>query len=117
EKATSISIDYAVLEKASNVLTIKADIIWDDVGSWNSLPRYKGVNRDNNVLIGNVITHETYETTVYNDADGLIACLGVADLVVVRSGDVTMVAHRTQTDKIKELLAKIADDEKNRKYL
>ena len=116
-EATSISIDYAVLEKASNVLVIKGDFVWDDVGSWNALERYKDKDSENNVLIGDSALLDTYETTVFNDADGIIACLGVSDLVVVRSGDITLVVHKTKTGDVKKLLADLAKDDVRKKYL
>ncbi|MEA3296526.1 MAG: mannose-1-phosphate guanylyltransferase [candidate division Zixibacteria bacterium] len=115
--ADSISIDFAVLEKAANVLTIKADIVWDDVGGWNALGRYKEKDLEHNVLIGNAAILDSYETTIYNDADGIVTCLGVSDLIVVRSGDITMVAHKTRADDIKKLLAKLNEDDKTRQYL
>ncbi len=117
EKTDPISIDYAVLEKAENVLTIKADIVWDDVGSWNSLERYKDRDAENNVIIGDAILHDTFETTIVNDAEGIVACIGLSDLVVVRSGDITLVAHKTKVGKVKDLLVKLAKDEKRKKYL
>jgi len=117
DKTMSISIDYAVLEKANNVVVMKADIIWDDIGSWTALERYKDQDSDNNVLIGETATVETYETTVYNDEEGIVATLGVSDLVVVRSANITLVAHKTKIGQIKELLAKLNADEKTRSYL
>lgn len=117
KKAASISIDFAVLEYAENVLTIKADIIWDDIGGWNALPRYKKLTRDNNVLIGESLLIDSYETTVYNEADGIIACLGVSDLVIVRTDNITMVAHKTEVDRVKEILAELGKDEDRKKYL
>ena len=117
DKALSISIDVAVLENARNVLTIKADIVWDDIGSWNSLDRYKEHDSDNNVIIGPALTTQSYEITAYNDTDGLIACLGVSDLVVVRTENVTLVVHKTQTGNIKTLLSQIEQNEKFRKFL
>jgi len=116
-EADAISIDVAVLEKAENVLTIKADIVWDDIGGWNALSRYKTINEDNNVIIGQAVMHNSYETTVYNEGDGLIACIGVADLVVVKSGNITLVVHKTKTDEIKEVLSRLSEDEKTRRYL
>lgn len=116
-KATSISIDYAVLENADNVLTVKAEIVWDDIGSWNALERYKEKDSDNNVLIGQALMLDSFETTVYNDSDGLIACIGLSDLVVVRSEDITLVAHKTKVTQVKELLAKLTENEKTKKYL
>ena len=116
EKAESVSIDIAVLEQADNVLTIKGDIIWDDIGGWRALERYKSKDRDNNVLVGETVLLDTFETTVYNDCDGMVACLGVSDLVVVRSDNITLVVHKTKVDKIKSLLAKITEDEKTKHY-
>lgn len=116
-EAISISIDYAVLEKAKNVLTIKADIVWDDVGSWNALERYMDRNSDNNVVVGEVTFHESYEITVFNKQPGLVACLGVTDLVIVRSGDVTLVAHKSKMGQIKEMLVQVKEDEKLNHYL
>ncbi|HUV31478.1 MAG TPA: sugar phosphate nucleotidyltransferase [Acidobacteriota bacterium] len=117
EKSPSISVDYAVLEKAGNVLTMKADIVWDDVGSWNALERYKERDSDNNVVVGSAVLHDSFETTVFNDSEGVVTCLGVSDLVVVRSSNITLVAHKTKLLQIKELLNKLGEDEETRKYL
>jgi mannose-1-phosphate guanylyltransferase len=117
DEAPSISIDYAVLEKAKNVVTLKGDIVWDDVGSWTSLERYKDKDDENNVVIGKAVLHDSFETTVYNDSEGLIATLGVSDLVVVRSADITLVAHKSKLGEIKELLARLGEDEDDKKYL
>jgi mannose-1-phosphate guanylyltransferase len=113
----AISIDYAILEKATNVLAIKADIVWDDVGSWLALQRYKRVDSENNVVIGDAIMQDTFETTVYNNGPGIIATLGVSDLVVVRSDDITFVAHKAKLGDLKKLLKSIGEDETTRKFL
>jgi mannose-1-phosphate guanylyltransferase len=117
EEAESISIDYAILEKATNVQAIRADIVWDDVGSWLALQRYKKTDGDNNVVIGEAILKDTFETTIYNDCEGVVATLGVTDLVVVRAGNITFVAHKAKLNDLKKLLATIGDDDKTRKYL
>ncbi len=117
EKAISISIDYAVLEKTRDVLAIKADIVWDDVGSWGALERYKKLDSDNNVIIGDCVGLDTFETTVYNDGEGVVATLGVSDLVVVCSQGITFVAHKAKLGQIKDLLTEIGKDEKSKKYL
>ncbi len=117
KEAEAISIDYAVLEEAANVLTLKGDFLWDDVGSWMSLQRFKPTNRDNNVLVGRTVTLESFESVIYNTGDGLIAALGVSDLIIAKVGDVVMVAHKTQLGQLKELLATMAADEDLKKYL
>ena len=116
-RAESISIDYAVLETARNVLAIRADIVWDDVGSWLALQRYKDVDGENNVVIGEAILRDTFETTIYNDSPGIIAALGLSDLVVVRAGDITMVAHKSKLGDLKKLLQEVGENEATKKYL
>jgi mannose-1-phosphate guanylyltransferase len=113
----SISIDFAVLENAPNVLTMKGEIKWDDVGSWLALDRIRDHDRYNNVAIGEVLLDASFENTVVNNEMGVIVGLGVTDLVIVRTGEIVMVAHKTRVGEIKELLAKIAADSKYEKYL
>ncbi len=116
-KCDPISIDFAVLENAENVLTIRGDIIWDDVGSWNALERYKTKDQDNNVVIGDARLLNTYETTIYNDNDGIIVSLGVTDLVIVKTQDIVLVAHKTQVNDVKKILNELSKDDSMKKYL
>ena len=115
--AESVSIDVAVMEQADDVLTIRGDFIWDDVGSWLSLQRFKELDKWNNVITGPAVTLDTYESTIHNDGNGLIATLGVSDLVIAKAGDVVMVAHKTQLDRIRELLEEVGENEAFKKYL
>jgi len=117
EEAEPISVDYAVLEEADNVLTLKGDFIWDDVGSWLSLQRFKDTDKENNVIVGQAVPLETYETTIYNCEGGLVATLGVSDLVIVRNGNVVLVAHKTVLDKMKNLLSKISENDSYKEFL
>jgi mannose-1-phosphate guanylyltransferase len=117
KEAESISIDYAVLEQADNVLTLKGDFVWDDVGSWLSLQRFLDTDKEGNVVVGQNVMLDTFEATIYNDGDGLVATLGISDIVIAKTGDIVMVAHKTKLDRIKELLALIGSDEKLKKYL
>ena len=116
-KSDPISIDFAILESAENVLTIRGDIIWDDVGSWNALERYKTKDQDNNVVIGDARLSNTYETAIYNDTDGIIVSLGVSDLVIVKTNDIVLVAHKTQVNDVKKIIAELSQDDSMKKYL
>ncbi len=113
----SISIDFAVLENAPNVLTMKGELKWDDVGSWLALDRIRERDRFNNVAVGNVLMESSYENTVVNDDAGIIVGYGVSDLVIVKAGEIVMVAHKTVVGEIKELLTRIAADKDHEKYL
>lgn len=117
KQSKPISIDFAVLENAENVVAIKGDIIWDDVGSWNALERYKDKDKDNNVVIGDAKISDTFETTIYNNGSGIIVSLGVSDLVVVKTEDIVLVAHKTKVNDVKKVLAELSSEEDFKSYL
>jgi len=117
EEAEAVSIDIAVMEQADNVITLRGDFVWDDVGSWMSLQRFMDKDKENNVVVGSAVTLNTYESTIYNDGNGLIAALGISDVVIARAGEVVMVAHKTQLDNIKNLMSKMSEDDDLKKYL
>jgi mannose-1-phosphate guanylyltransferase len=117
QRMENISIDCAVLEKAENALVIKADLAWDDVGSWLALDRIKEKDQDHNVVVGKARAINTYETTIVNNSDGIIATLGVSDLVIVKTDDIVFVAHKTKAQDVKELLSEFTRDRELEKYL
>ncbi|HEU4437186.1 MAG TPA: hypothetical protein VFR89_06945, partial [candidate division Zixibacteria bacterium] len=59
----------------------------------------------------------SYETTIINDGGGLVAVFGVSDLVVVKSGDLVLVAHKTRVPDLKEITEKLAADPNLKQYL
>ncbi len=114
----NISVDFAILEKADNVLCVKGEIIWDDVGSWLALQRVFSPNSEGNVIKGNVVSEASYENTIVNaSSNGFVVSFGVSDLVIVRTDNVVMVAHKTKVGDIKELLNKLEQDESLQQYL
>lgn len=118
EDCESISVDFAILEKADNVICVKGDIKWDDVGSWLALQRIYSTKSDGNVLLGDVILESSFENTIVNKGDDdIIVGYGISDLVVVKADNVVMVAHKTRVNDIKDLIAKLEQDEKYSKYL
>lgn len=117
QSAESISVDCAILEKAKNVLTIKSDFKWDDVGSWLALERVKPKDRENNVILGDSLLVDSYETTLVNDGEGLVVTYGVSDLVIVKTNQIVFVAHKTKVGDLKQLVAKLNQDRKAQAYL
>ncbi len=114
----SISVDFAILEKANSVLCVKGDIKWDDVGSWLALERIHNPDQSGNVLLGNILMESSYENTVVNNSnDELIVGFGITDLVVVKTNKVIMVAHKTRVNDIKELLSRLEKGEDYSQYL
>jgi mannose-1-phosphate guanylyltransferase len=117
DTAEKVPIDVAILERASNVVAIKGDLAWDDVGSWLALSRLRKADSNNNVSVGKVVELETYDATVYNDSDDLVCAFGVSDLVIVRTDKAVLVAHKSRIDEIKRLMEHLKADERWQDYL
>jgi mannose-1-phosphate guanylyltransferase len=106
-----ISIDYAVMENAARVLALEADFDWDDVGSWIAVAKYLPHDEDANAANQPLTTLDARGNIVFSDgAGGVIALLGVSDLIVVQTGDATLIAHRHDAERIKQLTAKVAPE-------
>jgi len=99
-----IPIDKAVMEKATNVRVLEVGYDWNDVGDWRSLSGLVAPDAAGNTVQGSVHLVETTNTIVVSDGGGLIATLGVDDLVIVQSGGATLVARKDQLDKLKALV-------------
>ncbi|MCK4856928.1 MAG: mannose-1-phosphate guanylyltransferase [candidate division Zixibacteria bacterium] len=117
DKCENISIDVAVLEQADNVLVIKAKLIWDDIGSWRTLERINPRDQNNNVIIGKVLLHDSFEVTAVNSSDSLVTTLGVSDLVIVKTDAAVLVAHKTRVNELRSLLERIREDKDLEKFL
>lgn len=95
----SISIDYAVMEKAAGVWVAEVDIGWNDVGSWASLPELRGTDAQGNVLPEGSLAIDAARNIV--DADTrTVVLLGVSDLVVVDAPDALLVCHRDRAQQV-----------------
>lgn len=108
EPLVKISIDHAVMEKASHVLVVEMDLEWRDVGSWTALPGVARVDDQGNAIAAaNVLAVDASGNIFVSEDDHLIAAIGVEDIVVVRSGDATLICRRDQVQRIKDLVAEL----------
>jgi mannose-1-phosphate guanylyltransferase len=106
--APTISIDEALLERSDRVGVVRATFQWDDVGAWDSVLRTRPADAAGNVLLGDAHAVDTRGSVLYAD-DGPVVAFGVDDLVVVRTGGVTFVAHRDRTPDLKQLLEQLPE--------
>jgi mannose-1-phosphate guanylyltransferase len=103
-----ISIDFAVMERAPVVLVVEMDCHWVDVGSWPAIESVINADRDGNVSASERIVHlGSRGNIVVSEDKHLIATIGVEDLVVVHSADVTLVCKKRDAASIKELVDNI----------
>ncbi len=117
---TNISIDIAILEKATNIYTIPSNFGWSDLGAWNSI--YENADatcRDDNknVSIGKNIIHiDSKECFIYNTKDKLMVIQGLENMIVVDTTDALLICNREKEQNIKDFLA-IVKKHTNNKYL
>ena len=102
----SVSVDHAVMEKAQNVLTVRADFERIDVGSLASLPEIWQPDAQGNVSLGEFLAENSQDNIVYND-NGLVALIGVKDLIVIRTGKTILVCPRDKAQEIKNVVAEL----------
>ena len=99
----SDSIDYAVMEKAERVAVVPVQMGWSDVGSWDALHAISERDDDDNTQHGEVIMLDSRNCLIRSDRIR-IAAVGVADLVVVASGDDVLIVPRGRSQEVKKLL-------------
>lgn len=100
----SDSIDYGIMEKASDIYLIPGNFGWDDVGSWLAVERVKGTDTSANTLSGNVLALHTEHCTI-EGRERLIAALGLKNLIIVDTDDALLVADKDSAGDIKKILS------------
>lgn len=100
------SIDYAVMENTNSAVVIPLDAEWSDVGAWSALWDISEKDQDNNVLDGDVITHNSHNCYLKSE-QRLIAAVGVDNLVVVETKDAILVAYKDDVQQVKEIVEKL----------
>jgi mannose-1-phosphate guanylyltransferase/mannose-6-phosphate isomerase len=109
--APLISIDHGVMERADNAVVVPAEMAWRDIGTWQSLWQAETKDSDGNVLRGEVLTAQV--TNSYVRADhGLVAALGVDDLVIVVDQDAVLVADKARPGDLANLVARLGATER-----
>jgi len=105
----SISIDYAIMEKADNIYTLPADIGWSDIGTWGALHEILEKDADQNALLvedsRQVILEHSQNCLIKSDnTDKLIVIGGLNDYIVVDEADVLLIYPKNKEQEIKPLL-------------
>ncbi len=109
----SISIDYGVMEQAKNVFMIEGNFLWNDLGSWDQVYKLSPQDEHGNAVIGDAVLIDTKNS--YVDADGgVVAVLGLDEIVVVRDGDAVLVCKRRRSEEVKHIVERLKRDKLTR---
>jgi mannose-1-phosphate guanylyltransferase len=108
-----ISIDYALMEKAQNVVVADGAFEWDDLGSWTALARHLKADPEGNCAVADFIHVDAARNIIYDartKGRTPIAVVGLRDSILVQTDDAVLLAHKSQAQKVKELVRRLGED-------
>jgi len=106
KKMPSLSIDYALMEKAEGVLVCEGNFGWSDVGAWSSLADIWPRDAKGNAALSETVVLDSEGCLVYNPGK-LTSLIGVEDLIIVNTEDALLVCHKDQDQKVREIIEQI----------
>jgi mannose-1-phosphate guanylyltransferase len=115
-----ISIDYALLEKAQNVIVADGAFEWDDLGAWPALARHLKADAEGNCAVADFIHVDAARNIIFDARTKNrtpIAVVGLRDSILVQTDDAVLLAHKSQAQKIKELVRKLGEDSRLKKLV
>jgi mannose-1-phosphate guanylyltransferase len=102
----SISVDYAVLEHAPNVVMLEPSFDWDDLGSWQAWARRQPRDERGNVVYGEALALDCDRCVVVGEG-GMAAAMGLRDMVVVHAGGATLACRLDQTEQVRRVTEQV----------
>ncbi|MEM9443908.1 MAG: sugar phosphate nucleotidyltransferase [Verrucomicrobiota bacterium] len=103
-----ISVDYAIMEKASEVIMGQADFDWDDVGAWNALTPHLPKDENENVSRGLTATHDSKGNILFSTGRTIAAC-GIENMIVVETPDAVLICPKDRAQEVKKILPSLPD--------
>ncbi len=107
----SESIDYAVMEKTADAVVVPLDAGWSDVGSWSALWEVSEKDAQGNATYGDTIVTDSTDCFIHGESR-LIAAVGLENIAVIETKDAVLVAHKDKVQDVKNIVAKLKEDER-----
>ena len=108
-QCNNISIDYGIMEKASEVYVVLGDFGWSDLGSWESLHELSEKEENENVIQANALLFDTSNSLVKGPEDKLMVVQGLEDYLVVECDNVTLICKKSEEHKFREYVAQVKE--------
>jgi mannose-1-phosphate guanylyltransferase len=115
-----ISIDYALLEHAQNVVVADGAFAWDDLGSWNALARHLKPDAEGNCAVGDFVHVDGARNIIFDARTKNrtpIAVVGLRDAILVQTDGAVLLAHKSQAQKVRELVRKLSESKEYKKLV
>ena len=109
----SISIDYGIMEKAKNVYTVRGKFYWNDLGSWEQVYEISNKDKQRNVVSGGAVLVDVKDSYV-SSSKGVVAVVGLDNVVVVQEGGATLVCARDHVEDVKKVVNQLKHKKLNK---
>lgn len=113
----NISIDYAIMEKSSDVYVRLGSFTWSDLGTWKSLYEQGTKDENENVVLGNVLTYETHHSIIKTPSERLVVVQGLENYIVAEYDNVLLICQKDQEQRIKKFVEDVRNLQEGEKYL
>ena len=100
------SLDYAIMEKAAGVAAVRARFDWTDIGSWQAVHEAMPHDAEGNAVSGEAVLIDVKGSFVHSDGR-VVAAVGLADVVVVDTPDALLVAHRSRSQEVRQVVERL----------
>jgi mannose-1-phosphate guanylyltransferase len=107
-----ISVDYGIMEHAKNIYLVEGNFDWNDLGSWESVYLTDEKDEYGNAGAGDAILLDSKNSYIHSD-NGLIALVGLDDVIVVQDGNTTLVCKRDRAEDVKKIVEKLQKAKKD----
>jgi mannose-1-phosphate guanylyltransferase len=101
-----VSIDYGIMEHARNVFMVRGDFEWSDLGSWEQVYRLSPKDEQGNTVFGEAVMLDTKNSLIDN-ADGMIAVIGIENVIVVKEKNTVLICHRDRVEDVKQIVDRL----------
>lgn len=98
-----ISIDYGIMEHARNIYLVEGNFVWNDLGSWESVYLNSEKDENGNAVTGEAVIVDSKNSYVFAEK-GVVALVGLDDVIVVQDGDTLLVCKRNKAEEIKKVV-------------
>jgi mannose-1-phosphate guanylyltransferase len=116
-KIEPISMDYGIIERATDLYVIPSDFGWADVGNWGTVKDILSQNGKKNIKKGKIVSVHSENNLLYNFTDKLVAVIGIKNMVFIETEDAVLLCPKNRAQDIKKIIDKIKNKKSLSKFL